>query len=136
MAAIIPVSGNAAVVTLPSATVATTAAQVRETYSDAPVKAVSNREVQPAVLDSVTLLNNDRKAENRPVRKSIEKDVGKQGGASRGAADILFAYNFRGDLRIKFMDSGNKMVYQTPALLFSRMTDIMMLPSTSVDTQV
>jgi hypothetical protein len=39
--------------------------------------------------------------------------------------DVLFVYNFRGDLRIRFMDSSNRLIYQTPPLMLSRMMDLM-----------
>ena len=133
MAATVSISGNAALVAMPSATVASLLPQARESYAAEPVAPVSSRELQPSPMDRVTLLDKERnlvKDENKRVAKKEQK----QHEEPRTVADILFAYNFRGDLRVKFMDSGSNLIYQTPALLFSKMADLMLQPNTSVNT--
>lgn len=132
MATIVSISGNAALVAMPSATVASMMPQTRESSSAEPVAPVSNREVQPSPMDRVTLLNKEREAV-KEEKKRVEQ---KRHEEPRTVADILFAYNFRGDLRVKFMDSGSHLIYQMPALLYSRMADLMIQPNTSVNTTV
>jgi hypothetical protein len=63
-------------------------------------------------------------------------DNGKQLESNRGSDSVLFEYNFKGDLRVKFMDSFNNLIYQMPSEQYTRMSDILERPRSSVDTKV
>lgn len=118
-----------------STPVASLSGQISATATAAGVIAPSNREVQPAILDAVDFKNKTDEELRHAKKKNAEGEDGTAQKLARGMSEILFAYNFRGDLRIQFMDSVNKVVYQTPPLLFARMTDIMH-SSQSVDMTV
>lgn len=133
MTATVSISGNAALVAVPPSTVVSMLPQAREAYAAGPVVPVSNREVQPSPMDRVTLINRESDAVKAEKQRDEQKRREEPG---RTVADILFAYNFRGDLRIKFMDSGSHMIYQMPTLLYSRMSELMAQPDTSVNTKV
>jgi hypothetical protein len=49
---------------------------------------------------------------------------------------VLFVYNNKGQLRIRYMDSKNSLVYQTPPVLLARTADIMMSSGSSVSARV
>lgn len=78
------------------------------------------------------VLDSKHEAEKEEAKKD-EKKQEKQ--PFRTMDDVLFAYNFRGDLRIRFMDSVNKLVYQMPPVLVARMSDLMSRPDSSVNTK-
>jgi hypothetical protein len=49
---------------------------------------------------------------------------------------VLFVYNWKGALRVRYMDSKNSLVYQTPPVLMARMADLMMRSGSSVSAKV
>ena len=61
-----------------------------------------------------------------------------QGNVTAGGriGAVLFVYNSKGQLRVRFMDSKNSLVYQTPPVLLARTADLMMRPSSSVSATV
>ena len=63
-------------------------------------------------------------------------DNSKQVDSNRGSDSVLFEYNFKGDLRVKFMDSFNNLIYQMPSEQYTRMSDILERSRSSVDTKV
>ncbi|BCS54735.1 hypothetical protein [Geobacter sp. SVR] len=73
--------------------------------------------------DIVTLTRKERQS-GQQANHTNEKPTGMK--------NILFSYNFRGNLQIRFMDSTNSVVYQTPPLYFSRLTEIIASTHTSV----
>lgn len=87
-------------------------------------------------VDTVTLQNKSQKnvSESRTEKAKIEEN--KTNSTVRSASDVLFDYNAKGDLRIKFMDSHNKLIYQTPPVLFARISDLMTQSQSTVDTKV
>jgi hypothetical protein len=62
----------------------------------------------------------------------------KSGNVTAGGriGSVLFVYNNKGQLRVRFMDSKNSLVYQTPPVLLARTADLMMRPSSSVSATV
>jgi len=94
---------------------------------------VSSQERPPITVDTVSI-------QNKVLKKvpSAARETGGSGreNASRSVNSILFAYNNKGNLRIRFMDSESRFVYQTPPELFSRISEIMMNPRTSVNTKI
>jgi len=106
--------------------------------ADAPVAA--KRDILKEPADKVTLfgqpIENETTvkkqgalAENKKEEKEKVKD------AVRQASNVVWAYNSKGDLRIKYMDSANRLIYQSPPQLYARMYDLMLESKTSVDTK-
>lgn len=62
----------------------------------------------------------------------------KSGNSTAGGriGSVLFVYNNKGQLRVRFMDSKNSLVYQTPPVLLARTADLMMRTSSSVSATV
>ena len=63
-------------------------------------------------------------------------DNSKQPESNRGSDSVLFEYNSKGDLRVKFMDSFHNLIYQMPSEQYTRMSDILERSRSSVDTKV
>jgi hypothetical protein len=77
------------------------------------------------VADTVDLSPRRLEAKQDAPRAEAAKAAARREVPPAKMGDILFVYNFRGDLRIRFMDSSNRLVYQTPPLMLSRMMDLM-----------
>ncbi|MBI2353524.1 MAG: hypothetical protein HYV06_00605 [Deltaproteobacteria bacterium] len=90
---------------------------------------------QSGVVDRVTIMNKTLELKQEARKEEAEREEGSREQPSRTMNNILFAYNFRGDLRIRFMDSASKLVYQMPPVLVARLSDIMMRPDSSVNTK-
>ena len=86
---------------------------------------------QASPVDSVTILNKLQDTKRESGKKGANAADSNQ---ARTMQSIQFAYNNKGDLRIKFTDSRSKLVYQTPPVYFSRMSDLMARPELSVNT--
>jgi hypothetical protein len=111
--------------------------------SAATVESASNNERAASVavspvetVDTVTLQNRLQKAKPEVRSEKTVREEKSNNNTSRSVSDVLFDYNAKGDLRIKFMDSGNKLIYQTPPVLFAKITDLMSQPQSVVDTKV
>ena len=115
-----PVSGGAE--TPVSATDGSTAGPgVKAPAVDPGVKAPS--------VDTVTLQGKVRYA----VKLSPKPGNGTTGGR---IGSVLFVYSSKGALQIKFMDSKNTLVYQTPPTMMASTVGLMMRPNTSVSARV
>jgi hypothetical protein len=75
--------------------------------------------VKSALVDTVTLQGK--------VQDSAKANPS-QGNSTIGGriGSVLFVYNWKGNLRVRFMDSKNNLVYQTPPVMLARTADIMM----------
>jgi hypothetical protein len=78
-----------------------------------------------AVADTVNLSSKPMDVKQEARKAETAKVEPHRGNQPAKMGDILFLYTFRGDLRIRFLDSSNWLVYQIPPLMMSRMTDIM-----------
>jgi hypothetical protein len=85
--------------------------------------------VKSSTVDRVTLQGKSWAVSTVSPEKGNNTIVGRIGS-------VLFSYNSRGALRIKFMDSTNTLVYQTPPVLMSRMMDLMRRPDYAVSARV
>jgi len=92
----------------------------------------SRQSQQTSLVDSVTILN--KLQDSKRVTRKNDKD-GEDSKQANRMHNILFAYNYKGDLRIRFTDSGSKVVYQTPPVYFTKMSDLMARPELSVSTK-
>lgn len=86
-------------------------------------------------IDTVTLQNRVQNSTQESKTEKNSKEESKKSNLTRSISDVLFDYNSKGDLRIKFIDSRNQLVYQTPPVLFARITELMSQAQSSVDTK-
>ena len=91
----------------------------------------SRQDQQTTPVDSVTILNKLQDTKRESGKKGANAADSNQ---ARTMQSIQFAYNNKGDLRIKFTDSRSKLVYQTP-VYFTMMADLMERPESSVNTK-
>lgn len=115
--------------TIPAPVVSSAAAGPVPQTAAAPSGA-TGREVQPGRGDTVTLQGKVQETKTATVPQG-----GDDGNADR-MGSVLFSYNSKGDLRIRFMDSSNTLVYQTPPVMVARLLDIMRRADTSVNSSV
>jgi len=106
----------------------TTAAAGRpaeQSQAPAPPDAATSQNTRLEPVDTVTIVTKAAEARSE-ARKAAEREVteSKDRQKTRTLGDILFAYNYRGDLRIKFMDSASSLIYQVPPVMFSRIADL------------
>lgn len=70
--------------------------------------------------------------EKEDVQKEINQNFSdKSGGA---VAKVQFVYNPKGELSLRYMDTANRLIYQTPSELMQKLTEALTKPDTSVDT--
>jgi hypothetical protein len=125
------VSPQAVTVVTPASAPATPVSDSAFTSLRAPSTAIET-------VDKVTLQNTLQKSADELAaekKAAQEKNKGSKNVSSRSVSDVLFDYNSKGDLRIKFMDSGNKLIYQTPPVMFAKITDLMYQSQRTVDTK-
>lgn len=65
-----------------------------------------------------------------PESAATVETVAKPAGV---VSHVVESYNFKGDVRVKFMDSRNNVVYQIPSEMVAKMQDLMLKPNTSAD---
>ena len=80
-------------------------------------------------VDTVTLQGKARDA----VKASPKQENDMIGGR---ISAVLFVYNMKGQLRIRYMDSKNSLVYQTPPVMMARTADLMTRSGFSVSARV
>jgi hypothetical protein len=124
-----PVTASGAV----TATDATAAAGAVSGGVETPGSATDSRTAGPGVkapaVDTVTLQGKARGAIKERPKQGNDLIGGRIGS-------VVFVYNWKGDLRIRFMDSKNTLVYQTPPVMMARTADLMMRPNSSVSAMV
>ena len=98
-------------------------------------KVAAEKAANIEAVDTVTLQDKSQKTNSETrAEKAVKANNNK--ATAKLAKDVLFDYNARGDLRIKFMDSRNKLIYQTPPVLFAKIIDLMNKPQAVVDTKI
>ena len=88
----------------------------------------SNQTVQPDVVDTIA----NKKVSLANKTKAIEESGGHQKPA-RAMSHVVETYNLHGQVRIKFMDNHNNVVYQIPSEMVAKVEDQMMKPETSTN---
>lgn len=86
--------------------------------------------------DTVSLPKGSEARDPAVTRQTADTEKVIRRESSRNADGVVFVYTFKGDLRIKFMDSFNNLVYQTPPEFFARISDIMNNSTTGLDMTV
>ena len=79
--------------------------------------------VDPQAKDKVSI-----SSKPMPVAK-VEKDSKPAGVVSH----VVESYNLKGELRTKFLDSRNNVVYQVPSEMVAKIQDLMIKSNTSTD---
>jgi hypothetical protein len=111
---------------------------------DKPVVPASNNiqpiKVQPfSPVDTVSILNRAKEdsteTRNETARNENLKKAQNEGDSSRPIGNVDFSYTFKGDLRVRFMDRGNRLIYQIPPELVARVEDTISQPNSSIDTK-
>ncbi|ABK99647.1 hypothetical protein [Pelobacter propionicus] len=85
--------------------------------------------------DTVRLLQGRRVEDSASTRQTVTTTPFSLREIPRNTDGVVFVYDFKGDLSIKFMDSFSNLVYQTPPEIFSRLSD-MMNNTMALDTTV
>jgi len=112
---------------------ATTSISVDSTASSAKAEPIKTSKVEP--VDTVTLQNRVQNTKQESKTEKNFKEENKKSNLTRSISDVLFDYNSKGDLRIKFMDSESQLIYQTPPVLYARITDLMAQSQSAVNTK-
>ena len=91
-------------------------------------------------VDTVVLSDQVQKANQEPrkedpVKKETDQQVRKPESRLRTMGHVLFEYNLRGDLRIRFMDSKNMLIYQIPPVMVAKTMDLMRQFTDTVNTK-
>ena len=76
------------------------------------------------ISDQVQKANQEPRKEE-PVKKETDQQARKKESEGRTMGHVLFVYNLRGDLRVRFMDSKNKLIYQIPPVMVAKTMDLM-----------
>lgn len=100
-----------------------------------PAGEAADKAAQPVAVDRITLLSKALEIRQEARKEEAEREESRRQKPLREMNNILFAYNFRGDLRIRFMDSVNTLVYQMPPVLVARISELMTRPDSSVNTK-
>ncbi len=104
------------------------------------VDKATDKAAAAAPVDTVVISDQVQKADQEPrkeevVNRETDRQVSKQGSGGRTMGHVLFVYNLRGDLRIRFMDSKNMLIYQIPPVMVAKTMDLMSQFATAVNTR-
>jgi len=88
-----------------------------------------------ASVDSVAISATAQDAKREPAKGEAEKQAPRRGPVMEKMGHILFVYDVRGDVRVRFMDSSNSLIYQIPPLMLSRTMDLMQQTGHTVNTK-
>jgi hypothetical protein len=125
-----------------SVAVASQAAQARDSAAAPatvePVDKPTSKTLPSEPVDTVVISNQVQKASQEPraeeaAKKETDKQVRKPESGGRTMGHVLFEYNVRGDLRIRFMDSKNMLIYQIPPVMVAKTMDLMKRFSNTVN---
>lgn len=123
---------------------ATDTTQVAATVTggaETPVSATGSATVATGVkaqsVDAVPMAPTDKVTLQGKAQVAV-KVVSKPGTGSTGPmmGSVVFVYNAKGHLRIRYMDSKNNLVYQTPPVMLARTEDLMLRSTSSVSARV
>ncbi|MDD2899473.1 MAG: hypothetical protein PHI31_12260 [Desulfuromonadaceae bacterium] len=90
-----------------------------------PAKAEIQNAVDPQADDKVTL-------SSKPLSVAKAANSSKPAGV---VSHVVVSYNLRGEMRTKFVDSRNNVVYQMPSEMVAKMQDLMMTVNTSTNVK-
>lgn len=116
------------------------AAAVTVSGSSTP-NSTSNNNKTSGMVDTVTLVSRSSELEKSEIRdeavraEKTREEKRKEQQQTVGIGEVQFTYNSRGDLRVRFMDSKHGLIYQTPPVMYARMSDLMSQMKVSVNTE-
>lgn len=118
-----------------------TSVQSTDTVTAASSSPATDKAAQAAPVDTVAISNAAQDTQQEPrttevTAKKADKQAVRPEANVRKMGDVLFEYNLQGDLRIRFMDSKNMLIYQIPPLLVAKTVDLMEQFSDTVNTKV
>lgn len=105
--------------------------------SNVAVKAA--KEIISTAVDSVSISSQLKQVlidvNREAVKKEESTDLKNSKASDRSTANVEFVYDQNGDLITKFMDSANRLVYQTPSELMLRLKETTEQSASSVNTK-
>ena len=100
---------------------------------------VAAKDSVSTAVDSVSISIQLQQALNDVNKKEIKKEevsiLNNSGTSDRTAAKVEFVYDQNGDLITKFMDTANRLVYQTPSELMLHLKETAAQSASSVNTK-
>ncbi|HEX9078564.1 MAG TPA: hypothetical protein VF795_03175 [Desulfuromonadaceae bacterium] len=94
---------------------------------------IPTQDTSLSAMDTVTITNKSQGPAPAANKDKPNSENSKQDQSARTMKDVLFAYNFKGKLRIRFMDSANRLIYQIPPVMVARTQDLMQRSDLAVD---
>jgi len=98
-------------------------------------KTASAAPVDRVVISDQAQKTNQEPRKEEPVKKETDQQARKKESDGRTMGHILYVYNLRGDLRVRFMDSKNKLIYQIPPVMVAKTMDLMSRFAKTVNTK-
>ena len=93
----------------------------------------ANKAQQPSAVDSVVL--NNKPAPATALKQNTSKENINQKKAPAATSHVIEEYNAKGELRIKFVDNKNNIIYQIPSEMVSKMQDLMLKSDVPTDAK-
>lgn len=120
----------------------------REEGGTPPPGAVAAKDGAPVPVDTVSISSESRQAvadvrkEEAEIERALKGNVKKEetataaGGTSdMAAARVQFVYDQNGELSIRYMDSADRLIYQSPSELMQQMKEAASKSDSAVDTE-
>lgn len=102
----------------------------------------------PETVDTVSISELSRQTVTDARKKTVlavepEKEKAKNEAAQltgnekpgRGTANIQFVYDLKGELKVRYMDTANRLIYQVPSELMMRLKEAAAKSDSSVNTK-
>jgi len=86
----------------------------------------------PVSTDSVVLSNIPVSA----AKQSPNKEINNQKKTQLATSHVIEEYNAKGELRVKFVDNKNNVIYQIPSEMVTKMQDLMLKSETATNAKV
>lgn len=91
-----------------------------------------SRQVMTDVKRDEALVEEAKKEKVKKEKVNIVNDSEK---TDRAAARVQFVYDLKGELRVRYMDTANRLVYQVPSELMLQLKEAASKSNSSVDTK-
>jgi len=103
------------------------------------VATASTKENNPIAVDTISISLQSRQAvtdlEKEKAKSEISSVIAKGKPSDQAAAKVEFVYDLNGEVITKYLDSSNRLVYQTPSELMLRLKESTRKTDLSVDTK-
>ena len=124
-----PVTTGGAATAADTASIISVVSAGTDSSASTPDNRVAGSDANSRVADTVSLQGKVREAVKDASGNRSDKTGGRIGS-------VVFVYNWKGNLRVRFMDSKNSLVYQTPPVMMARTQDLMMRADSSVSARI